>query len=95
VFLFRRAVFLFGRYTAREPCTVIGIPVKAIFLVHGSRAVYHFLIGIHALLLLLPSREVCQPGAIGLQVFRRFDYNLCVGDGLKDRFRTEVVAPIF
>ena len=42
------------------------------------------------LLLLLPSREVCQRGATGLQVCRRFDFNLCVGAGLKDRFRTVI-----
>jgi hypothetical protein len=37
VFLFAKTVFLFGRYTAREPCTVIGIPEKAIFSVHMAR----------------------------------------------------------
>jgi hypothetical protein len=40
MFLFVRAVFLLSKYTAREPCTVIGIPIKVIFSVHGSRAVY-------------------------------------------------------
>jgi hypothetical protein len=36
MFLFVRAVFLFGRYTAREPCAVIGIPIKAMFSVQSS-----------------------------------------------------------
>jgi hypothetical protein len=44
VFLFAQAVFLLGRFTAREPCSFIGISVKMVFSVQGSRAVYYFLI---------------------------------------------------